>query len=415
MSILLATVAALLLLKLVAELLLDSLNARHVAAHRDSVPPAYAGVFDLKTYQRMADYTLANLRFGRVETVYEAAVLAVLLFSGVLSWLYYQLSGVFGNGVWGQSLVVFSILILTSLPSLPFEWWQQFRIETRFGFNKSTLALWITDKIKGLLIGLVLGVPVLALLLWFFRLFPQTWWLWGWAALFIIQLLLMILWPRLILPLFNKLEPLPEGELRSRLMHLADRLGFKASTIEVIDGSKRSGHSNAFFTGFGRFRRIVLYDTLIGQLSQPQLEAVLAHEIAHYKLGHIPKMLAVSAILSLAGFGALGYLSGQEWFCASFGFTMEDGMAPTLILFLLVSGLVTFWLSPVTNIWSRKHEYEADEFASNAMGGPTPLMESLRSLHKENLSNLTPHPLYSFFHYSHPTLYEREAAMTQHS
>lgn len=411
MTVLLILVAALLLLKLVVELALDSLNASHVAANRHTIPAAYADAFDSETYRRMTAYTLANLRFGKIETLYSTAILAVFLFTGILPWLYYNLSAVLGSGIWGQSLVVFALLIITSLPAIPFEWWQQFRIEAHFGFNKTTLRLWISDKFKGLLIGLILGIPVLALLLWFFQLFPLSWWLWGWAALFAFQLLLMILWPRLILPLFNKLEPLPEGELRDRLMSLANRTGFKASTIEVIDGSKRSGHSNAFFTGFGRFRRIVLYDTLIDQLSHTQLEAVLAHEIGHYKLGHIPKMLTISALLSLLSFAALGFLSSQSWFFTSFGFSLDDGMAPALILFLLVSGLFTFWLSPFTNIWSRKHEYQADKFAVDAMGDPQPLVESLRGLHRENLSNLTPHPLYSFFHYSHPTLQERESAM----
>lgn len=411
MTVLLFTVAAVLLLKLVVELILDSLNATHVAAHRNSIPEAYKDAFDAETYQRMTAYTLANLRFGKIETAYSAALLAVFLFSGILPWLYYQLSGLVGHGIWAQSLVVFALLMITSLPAIPFEWWQQFRIEARFGFNKTSLSLWISDKFKGLLIGLILGVPVLALLLWFFQLFPHSWWLWGWLALFAFQLLLMVLWPRLILPLFNKLEPLPEGELRDRLMQLADKTGFKASTIEVIDGSKRSGHSNAYFTGFGRFRRIVLYDTLIEQLNKTQLEAVLAHEIGHYKLGHIPKMLVISALLSLVAFAALGFLSSQSWFFTDFGFALDDGMGPALILFLLVSGLFTFWLSPLTNIWSRKHEYEADEFAAKTIGSPKPLIEALRGLHKENLSNLTPHPLYSFFHYSHPTLHERETAM----
>ncbi len=411
MTVLLTVVAVLLLLKLIVELTLDSLNARHVEANRDSIPSAYRDSFDSETYSKMTAYTLTNLRFGKIETGYGTVILAILLFSGVLPWLYYSLTGLIGSGIWSQSLVVFTLLIITSLPAIPFEWWQQFRIEEQFGFNKTTPGLWLSDKLKGLMIGLVLGVPILALLLWFFQIFPLSWWLWGWAALFVFQLLMMILWPRLILPLFNKLEPLPEGELRDRLMSLSERTGFQASTIEIIDGSKRSGHSNAFFTGFGRFRRIVLFDTLVDQLSHEQLEAVLAHEIGHYKLGHIPKMLTISAVLSLASFAILGFLSSQDWFYQSFGFSATDGMAPALILFLLLSGIFTFWLAPLTNIWSRKHEYEADDFAAKAMNSHKPLVASLRKLHKENLSNLTPHPLYSFFHYSHPTLQEREDAM----
>jgi len=222
---------------------------------------------------------------------------------------------------------------------------------------------------------------------------------------------MLVLFPRLILPLFNKLTPLPGGELRERLLKLAKNLDFTARSIFVIDGSKRSTHSNAFFTGFGRFRRIVLYDTLVDQLEPPQVEAVLAHEIGHYKLGHIPKMLVFSALMMLAGFAVIGWLAGQAGFYEAFGFELADGMGPALILFVLLSGLVTFWISPLMNFWSRRHEYEADAFAKQTVGTPEPLLASLRTLMEKNLGNLTPHPAYSAFHYSHPTLHERESAL----
>jgi STE24 endopeptidase len=219
-----------------------------------------------------------------------------------------------------------------------------------------------------------------------------------------------VLAPVLILPLFNKFTPLPEGSLRARLLGLADRTRFRARSIQVMDGSKRSRHSNAFFTGFGRLRKIVLFDTLIAQLEEPELEAVLAHEIGHFKKRHIPKMLVVSAAGSLAGFYFLSVLSRQDWFYRAFGFA-PGNMSPALLLFGLVAGVVTFWISPLAHWWSRRHEYEADSFAASTMQEARSLVAALRKLNVKNLSNLTPHPWYSRFYYSHPTLLERETAL----
>jgi STE24 endopeptidase len=237
------------------------------------------------------------------------------------------------------------------------------------------------------------------------------WWLWAWGAMMAFQLVMMVLAPVVILPLFNKLTPLAEGSLRDRLLKLGERTGFSAKTILVMDGSKRSRHSNAFFTGFGRFRKIVLFDTLIAQLSEPELEAVLAHEVGHYKRGHIPKMLVWGALSSLAGFWVVAVLARSPWFTEGFGFAPDSGIAPTLLLFALLSGAVTFWLSPLTNLLSRRHEFEADAYAANAMGESVSLVGALRKLTEKNLSNLTPHPLFSAWHYSHPTLLERETAV----
>ncbi|HRP05469.1 MAG TPA: M48 family metallopeptidase, partial [Opitutaceae bacterium] len=227
---------------------------------------------------------------------------------------------------------------------------------------------------------------------------------------FSFQLLMLVLYPKLILPLFNKLTPLADESLRARLMALADRTGFKAKAIEVMDGSKRSGHSNAFFTGFGRFRRIVLFDTLIAQLTPEELEAVLAHEVGHYRKGHIPKMLLVSAVMQFIGFALIAWLARSPWFNPTFGFP-EGELAPAFLLFGLLSGLVTFWFSPVSNLFSRRHEYEADRFARDAMNGPAAMVGALHKLAQKNLTNLTPHPWYSGFHYSHPTMVERERAL----
>jgi STE24 endopeptidase len=260
------------------------------------------------------------------------------------------------------------------------------------------------------LLGALIGYPLLVLILKIFEWTGPNWWLWAWAALMAFQLLMLVLAPVLILPLFNKFTPLPEGGLKDRLLRLAERTQFRAQSIQVMDGSKRSKHSNAFFTGFGRFRKIVLFDTLIQQLSEAELEAVLAHEIGHYRLKHIPKMLVLSAAGSCAGFYVVAWLAQRDWFYRGFGF--EPGhIAPALLLFALLSGIVTFWFSPVAHWLSRKHEYEADAFARGVMNESESLIGALRQLNEKNLSNLTPHPLYSGFHYSHPTLLEREAAL----
>jgi STE24 endopeptidase len=293
---------------------------------------------------------------------------------------------------------------------LPLDWHAQFSLEQRFGFNTMTPGLWWMDRLKTFLLSLLLGYPLLVLLLKFFDWTGPHWWLWAWAAFMAFQFLLAVLAPVLILPLFNKLTPLPDGELKDCLLRLADRTQFRARAIQVMDGSKRSRHSNAFFIGFGRFRKVVLFDTLIRQLSTPELEAVLAHEIGHYRRRHIPKMLAGSALGLLAAFGGAALLVGQPWFYRAFGFTAGNP-APALLLFGLLAGTLSFWLSPLTHLISRKFEYEADAYAAEQTGGATEMVGALRKLHEKNLSNLTPHPLYSGFYYSHPTMLERERAL----
>lgn len=408
-------VVLLLLAKLTAEFGLDLLNLRHVQAHAGAVPETFRDFMDEADYRKSIEYTTAKTRFGLVQTAFDTVVLALVLLTGLLAALYAGLTGVFGGGIWGQALVLFLTAILLGLPGLPFDWWSTFRLEERFGFNKSTQRLWWTDKLKGLLIGFVLGYPLLALLIFLVGAAGPLWWIWGFVVFFGFQLVMVVAYPMFIMPLFNKLEPMEDGPLKDRLFALADRTGFQAKTILVMDGSKRSGHSNAFFAGFGRFRRIVLFDTLIEQMSEEELEAVLAHEIGHYKLGHIPKMVALSAVSLLGVFALLGWLAGAPWFAEAFFFSPEaaERIVPVFLLFMLLSGLVSFWLSPLGSRLSRRHEYEADAFAREAMGAPGPLSAALRKLHRENLSNLTPHPLYSGFYYSHPTLIEREAALHQ--
>ncbi|MFP6887208.1 MAG: M48 family metallopeptidase [Opitutales bacterium] len=402
-------------LRTIVESFLNRLNSGHVAKLRGGVPEGLRGISDEKSWERTVDYTLAKSRLGLLEDWYEALILAVAVI-WFLPWAYGKWAGLPEAGLWREAVAVVGTLVLLQLPELPFDWFRQFRLEERFGFNKSTLGLWVTDKVKGAVLGFVLMFALIGVLLWIHKklslIFPETWWLWGFGAFFVFQLLLFALWPMFILPLFNKLEPLEEGELKERLMTLADRAGFRAKTIEVMDGSKRSGHSNAFFTGFGSFRRIVLYDTLIEQMEPEELEAVLAHEIGHYKRGHVPKRLALSALLGLVGFWLIDHLTQSEWFYEHLGFaTAQDRLGPVFLVLSLASGVFTFWLAPLGSILSRKHEYEADAFARDTVGGPDPLISSLRKLHVENLSNPLPHPLFAVVYLSHPTLPERERAL----
>ncbi len=403
-------VVVLIVARLVAELVLSWLNSAEAQKHAGTPPAAVAAIADEASYAKSVEYTLAKGKLGRIELVWDAVVVVAVLGSGLLPWIYGIFAPLSATGVWDDALFLIATGLVLGVPSIPLDWWGQFRLEAKFGFNKSTLGLWVMDKVKGMALGLAIGFPLLWALLSLVRLAGATWWVWGFALVFVFQLLMLVLYPKLIMPLFNKLTPLPEGDLRTRLLALSERTGFRASTIQVMDGSKRSGHSNAFFTGFGRFRRIVLYDTLIAQLSPEELEAVLAHEVGHYKRGHVPKMIAVSAVLMLGGFAAIAWLANQPWFNTAFGLPAGE-IAPAFLLFGLLSGLATFWFTPVGNYFSRKHEYEADAFAREAVGGATPMIGALRQLARKNLSNLTPHRWYSGFYYSHPTLVEREEAL----
>lgn len=405
-----AVVLGLIVLRTVAQIALEGLNRAETRRHAGVLPAAFAGIMDAATFHKAADYTLARSRLATFAHAYDAVVLGVVLFSGLLPWLWTRFDTLAPGAAWSGALFLVAVGLLLTLPALPLEWWGQFRLEQRFGFNQSTPRLWVTDQVKGWTLGAVIGFPLAWALVTLVGKAGNFWWVWGFALLFGFQLLMIVLYPKLILPLFNKLTPLPENELRARLLALADRTGFRAQTIEVIDGSKRSAHSNAFFTGFGRFRRIVLFDTLMEQLTTEELEAVLAHEIGHYRRGHIPQRLLTGAALQLGGFAALAWLAQAPWFNGAFGFPAGQ-IAPSLLLFGLLGGLVTFWFTPIGNRISRKHEYEADAFARDALGTPEPLRSALRKLAQKNLSNLTPHPLYSAVHYSHPTLVERERAL----
>ena len=410
MNWLLTLFLVLLVLNVFKSLFLDLLNRRNIRRNSGEVPEAFRKVMDESTYQRSVAYSLEKNRLGMITTVFDALVLALVICLGFLPFFWIEWGGFLGQSIWSGAAYLVAVTFLLGLPNLPFDWYDTFKLEERYGFNKSSIGLWISDKAKGVLIGLAIGFPMICLLLKMVDWMGRFWWLWGFVAVLLFQLLMIVLYPKLILPLFNKLEPLEEGELKTSLMELADRAGFAARTIEVMDGSKRSGHSNAFFTGFGRFRRIVLYDTLMEQLEAGELKAVLAHEIGHYKLGHFPKRIVLSAIGLFIAFGCIAYLAESNWFYRGFGFETTS-IAPAFLLVALLSGLITSWLTPLFSMLSRKHEYEADAFAKKALGEPLSLVGALRKLNEKNLSNLTPHPLYSAFYYSHPTLLEREKAL----
>ncbi len=413
MTIPVIVVLVMLAAKFIAATCLDILNMRSVRAHSGDIPESFKDFMDFDTYRKGISYTLDKTKFGIFESFCGLIFLSLVLALWILPKMFDLGMDAFGVSVFGQAVTLIAMAVVLSLPDLPFELYSQFVIEQEYGFNNSTIKLWIADKFKSLLVGLVLGAPILTLLLWFSESFKQTWWIWGFIAVAIFQILMIIVYPRFIIPLFNKLEDLPDGELKERLFDLADRGGFKARTIQVIDGSKRSSHSNAYFTGFGKFRRIVLFDTLIEQLDTPELEAVLAHEIGHYKKGHIVKIMAMSFAMTFLTFAIMGYLSNSEWFYLGFGFCEASGFGPVLLMYSLFAGAFTFWLTPIFNIFSRKNEYEADKFAASICGGSESLVSALRKLHKKNLGNLTPHPLYSAFYYSHPTLLERQEALSK--
>ena len=406
----------LILARAIAELWLSRLNQHHVRAHANELPPAFRGIIDEATYRRSADYTLAKSRFADITGVFDVVVLIAVLFSGVLPWAFERFTASFGTSIWAMAGFLFFLGIALSMLALPLAWYAQFKLEERFGFNTTTMKTWVLDRVKGFLLAVLLGYPLLALVLKLIEWTGASWWLWAAAVVIAFQLLLLLIAPAIIMPLFNKFTPLSEGALRQRLFALAQRTGFPTRSIDVMDGSKRSRHSNAFFTGFGRFRKIVLFDTLIAQLSEPELESVLAHEIGHYKKRHVVKLLGFSIAGVFVAFAAIASLARQEWFYRAFGFEHQGGFAAgnvvvAMLLFGLLAGTISFWLSPFIHILSRRFEYEADAFARATMREAQSLIQALRKLSEKNLSNLNPHPLYSCFYYSHPTLLERERAL----
>ena len=394
------------------ELTLSLLNLAHARKNASSVPRAFAGVIDQDTYRKSVSYTLTRGRFGLWAGAFSAAALLAVVLSGSLGWVDDAVRTLPLHPYFQGIIVIAIVGAAFWILALPFSLYSTFSIESRFGFNRTTPMLYVVDTLKGFAISAVIGIPVLLGLFWFMDRTGRFWWIWAFGAMSIFQVVMSILAPLVIAPLFNKFTPLADGELKDAIMALAGKLGFRTRGIFVVDSSKRSSHSNAYFTGLGRAKRIVLFDTLVAAQSTAEILSVLAHEIGHEKKNHLKKGIAVSLALSLVGFWIISLLLPYLPLYQAFGFH-RPGYHAILILLAFCSGPFTFFLQPLSSVWSRRHEYEADRFAVRGVGSAAGMISALLRLSKDNLSNLAPHPLYSFFHYSHPTLSERIAALEE--
>ena len=407
------TLAGALVANLLTKLWLNSRQVRHVARHRAEVPVAFADTIGLDAHQKAADYTLAKARVNLVDLALDALALIGWTLLGGLDALNQLTLNWLGDGMTQQIALVVGFSLIGGLIGLPLSLYQTFGIEQRFGFNHTTPKLWISDVLKGLLVGMVLGLPILWLVLWLMQAGGPLWWFYTWAALVAYQLFVMWIAPNVIMPLFNKFTPLEDATLKARVTALMQRAGFTAKGFFVMDGSRRSAHSNAFFTGFGAAKRVVFFDTLLAQLNGDEMEAVLAHELGHFKHRHILKMMATSFATSLAGLALLGWLSQQVWFYTGLGVMPNlDGnnSALALLLFMLVLPLFTFFVSPLSARRSRQFEFEADAYAVAHSEGKA-LASALLKLYQDNASTLTPDPWYVAFYYSHPPASQRLARM----
>jgi STE24 endopeptidase len=405
--------AAVLLAGLGVKFWLATRQVRHVARHRASVPASFASTVSLAAHQKAADYTIAKSRVGLLEMAWSAAVLLGWTLLGGLHALNQVLLGWLGAGMAQQLALLVAFAAIGGLLELPFTLYQTFVVEERFGFNKMTFRLWLVDAVKGLAVGAVIGLPAAWLILWLMGTAGPLWWLWAWAAWMGLNLLLLVLYPTVIAPLFNKFQPLEDETLRARVTALMQRCGFAAKGLFVMDGSKRSAHANAYFTGFGAAKRVVFFDTLLAKLSPGEVDAVLAHELGHFKHKHIVKRIAGLFAFSLLGFAVLGFLATQPWFYLGLGVAPNlsgpnDALA--LLLFLLAIPVFAFFISPIGAQLSRRHEFQADAFAV-AQTGPQDLRTALLKLYEDNASTLTPDPLFVKFYYSHPPATERLARM----
>ena len=406
-------------LSLVIRFWLASRQIRHVAHHRSAVPPAFAGHITLAAHQKAADYTIAKTRFGLLELALGSAVLLGWTLLGGLDALNGALIDRMGGGMLQQLVLLAAFALISGLIDLPLTLYQTFVLEERFGFNKMTFKLWLADLFKSTLVGAAIGLPLAALVLWLMGASGHLWWLWAWCVWMGFNLLLMVVYPTLIAPLFNKFRPLDDATLKARVTALMQRCGFSAKGLFVMDGSKRSAHANAYFTGFGAAKRVVFYDTLLSKLSPAEVDAVLAHELGHFKHKHILKRIIGMFALSLAGFALLGWLSVQGWFYTGLGVipnfhitgvagAPNDALA--LLLFLLVMPVFSFFITPVFAQMSRRDEFQADAYAVAQTSGAD-LRTALLKLFEDNASTLTPDPVFAKFYYSHPPASERLARM----
>ena len=409
--------AAALSLGLLLKFWLATRQMRHVARHRGAVPAPFAGRIALAAHQKAADYTIAKGRLGLLEMALSAAVLLGWTLLGGLDALNQLLLGALGGGMWQQLALLAAFAAISGLIDLPLSLYQTFVVEERFGFNKMTWRLWLADAAKGLIVGAAIGLPIAALILWLMGATGPLWWLWAWGFWMGFNLLLMVIYPTFIAPLFNKFQPLADESLKARVTALMQRCGFSAKGLFVMDGSRRSAHANAYFTGFGAAKRVVFYDTLLRQLAPGEVEAVLAHELGHFKHRHIVQRVVMMFAFSLAGFALLGWLSTRGWFYTGLGVIPNlslDGSAPNdalaLLLFMLAAPVFTFFISPLFSQLSRRHEFQADAYAVAQASGAD-LSSALLKLYEDNASTLTPDPVYVKFYYSHPPATERLARM----
>jgi STE24 endopeptidase len=386
---------------------------RHVARHRDEVPADFAATVSAAAHRKAADYTISKSRLGLLETAFGAAVLLGWTLLGGLSALNQALLAWLGPGMVQQLALLACFAAIGGLLDLPFTLYQTFVIEERFGFNKTTVALFVSDLVKSTLLGVAIGGPLLALVLWIMQATGALWWAWAWGALTAFQLLAMVIYPTLIAPLFNKFEPLRDETLAARVQNLMQRCGFRAKGFFVMDGSRRSAHANAYFTGFGAGKRVVFFDTLLQRLNGDEVEAVLAHELGHFAHRHIVKRVILMLASSLAGFALLGWLAAQWGFYTGLGVppnALYSNNALALLLFMMALPPFLFFVSPLFASLSRRDEYQADAYArSNA--NATDLVRALLKLYEDNASTLTPDPVYVRFYYSHPPASSRIAAL----
>jgi len=396
-------------LSLVLKFWLASRQIRHVAQNRSTVPAAFSEKISLAAHQKAADYTITKTRFGLLELAWGAAVVLAWTLLGGLSALNQLLADLLGHGTVQQVALVAVFVAIGSLLDLPFTLYQTFVIEERFGFNKTSLKLWLQDFVKSLLLSALIGLPFITLVVWMMGATGPWWWLWVWGVWMGFNLLALLIYPTWIAPIFNKFQPLEDPNVKERVSQLMARCGFTSKGFYVMDGSKRSAHANAYFTGFGASKRVVFYDTLLSQLSPPEVDAVLAHELGHFKHRHVIKRIVSMFALSLLGFFALGWVSQQVWFFTGLGVVPNLGApndALALLLFMMVLPLLGTFMGPVFAQMSRKHEFEADAYAVTQTSGPA-LAGALLKLFEDNASTLTPDPVYVQFYYSHPPATER--------
>ena len=394
-----------LLVSVALRLWLASRQTRHVARHRDAVPEQFAERIPLTAHQRAADYTVARVQLGMVETLLGAVALLGFTVLGGIGWMASLLRELMPEApFWRQVLLVGAVGLVASAIDLPLSWYRQFGLEKRFGFNRMTPGLFIADLLKGTLLATALGLPLLVAVLWLMERAGSLWWLWAWGVWVAFNLAVLVLYPTVIAPMFNRFVPLEHGPVRERVEGLLARCGFASKGLFVMDGSRRSAHGNAYFTGFGRSKRIVFFDTLLSRLSADEIEAVLAHELGHFKHRHILKRIVATFAISLAGLWLLGWLSRQPWFYQGLGATPQlgDGLgAYALLLFFLALPVFTFVLQPLGSWMSRRHEFEADAFAARQSSAED-LSRALVKLYEDNAATLTPDPVHSAFYDSHP-------------